>query len=405
MAETGEPSNKATKGNLAQTKKCFLEKLTLQCEHKDEETPANISYGASNLVFEVVTDMQSDTVKMEAKLKAPCGKHSKWTGGGKSRTGRFFSLDATAPVVKAALVNVYRDHDVSLETCGGTYPVVVRAYPATELTIEYTFKEAKGGAMTPRSRQVRRQADRKLAKREKKAKREGKTVQVNWARTLDNVRNTIDNFRRRYDLDLNFEYLKGTAAITAAWVEYQQGKVFYNYELAVGFAPLIGITGKVPIGTAILKFIPKWFRDYVGDVSVYVWFEGSIALQLSAARTEPKKPEVALKLKGEIKGGLGAELRIGRKKGSNLVSVQVKGGTGVAVEGKANAVPEPKVTIQAELLGLTVSISVELLGGRFKFEDSVRIFDRYQLFNKEFKFDQEEQAPAPRTKQATIRAG
>lgn len=387
--------------------KCRLHALVVECSHDNGggTKRKGVKTKYCERMLEVVAPQPGDKVTLKAEVKPSCGNHPKWIVEGKPKSGSTTTYNTTGWSTEDwNLLQVKGvDYVIYLETCARKYPILIRCYPMTTISLEWVCYE--GGEYAPRKRAERRRADKALRKKEN---RKNKSKKVSLARHLDNLRNTFDNFNKKLEDPIQIEYLKGAISFEGAWEEDPGSHAtYYNWEIAGGFSPLLQISGTKRIRPWFLAVIPKTIRDYMLDVNLFITLEGSVSLQLTGGQFAPGSSgcDLTIKLSGEIKGSLGAELSVGPKnrKGWEVLKVTVKATTGFGFEAR-RVLLKPRFLLTLSWLGITASIEVELLGGMLKLENQVTIWEEAS-YDMEFPIDSgNEPAPEPPPRQAVIRA-
>ncbi len=133
---------------------------------------------------------------------------------------------------------------------------------------------------------------------------------------LEYVLNEIGKNVRVFGIKTNIEIklFKGAAWAEGGFKENPNGvDAFYNFKLAIGFSPLLGVNVKfkIPAEALLLRFeIPSRVNKYTGSLAIYGKVSGTLEANASFEREKPGKIVGSGNIAGLIGIGAVAELKI-----------------------------------------------------------------------------------------------
>lgn len=301
-----------------QKPKCELLSVSMVCSHGRKPKNGHL---------EVVPSEVGDKIKLKANIKESCGNHAKWDVvgpiGHSSGVGSTFEFKANSWRVGSSSPRVLNDADpqkyeVSVEACGGRETLTVWSYPSDKISLKVN---GMGGDKT-------------------------------WQDRLSYIESSMSQYLKKF----SFSAPSGSVSFSGQWVENENREdAFYRYQISGGFTPIIGLTGRFPIGPT--AGIPNWVKTY-GDFYCFIEFAGSISATLNFERLRPEKHTAYLEAKGTFEGKVGASLFLVDE---SVLKVEAFGTSGINLKGWTDKeLTEPATFWQFDWEGLKVVLSIQL---------------------------------------------
>jgi uncharacterized Zn-binding protein involved in type VI secretion len=324
--------------------------VTVTCQHGRE---------AADGLLEVVGAASGDTIQCTSKIIGTCGSHPDWEIDGpqpthKIGTAESFNARSVSSLPPTALILPVwtgdiapQIYNVSVTACGGpSYAFEIHSYPLDAQSASIDLK----------------------------------AYQSSMEQLEDAIKSMLGLLVDENKLDI--EFLKGKGNYSLQWQEDDESNLaYYEWKLGLGFSPLIGLSGRLPIGPSALPAAlgvlgnAGFFLELSGDLNVQA--EGG---QLGPASKDAGHFDVSADCSVEIAVGgsayLGAE-------SNPIISVEVAILSGLEAE-LTGVLEEHKPKIEAE-------ISFEGLKGKVTFhclfydkESDCTFLDGSTLWQKDF---------------------
>jgi hypothetical protein len=331
------------------------------CGIKENSVTVTCQHGrkAANGLLEVVAAVSGDTIQCISKIIGTCGRHPDWEIDGpqslkKIGTTESFSARTVSSLPPAALVLPVWTGDISpqvynvnVTACRGpSYAFEIRAYPLDAQSTSINLN----------------------------------AYQTVMEELEDAVKSMLGLLVDENKLDI--EFLKGTGSCSLQWQEDEGSNLaYYQWKLALGFTPLIGLSCRLPIGPsavpAALGAIGNagFFLDVGGELNVQA--EGG---QLAPPGEDAGHFDVSADCSFEI--AVGGSAYIGAES-NPIISVEVAIMSGLEAE-LTGVLEDHKPKIDAE-------VSFEGLKGKVTFhymawdkESDCTFLDGSTLWQKDF---------------------
>jgi len=202
-----------------------------------------------------------------------------------------------------------------------------------------------------------------------------------WNEIKDKLENLIE---QAIGQKIEIKLLEGGVSYSANFKESKEEKVFFSYDMAGGFNPLMSIEMKVPFGNIPgPKILEKYFKlikfEFIANGAVGLNFH------FSKSDVENHKAELTCEPKFEfgIEGSSHIEAQIITKK---IIVIDAKLNAMSGLEGSFGGFTEGEgLGIQGELSwsGLKASGYIEALDGRFKYSKEITFIDSITLLKGE----------------------
>lgn len=316
--------------------------------------------------LEVVPGRGDELIKLSSTLRGGCGKHTRWEvrspDGMTVKNGVDASFVATMWGFKTLGVFevVPRHYAVTATACGGvTKSFEVVAYPADEWNVDVgiDFKKPPTSwtlkIVTPyddTSLKVKSTIMKVLEDRKK---------QLDWV--LDKTLKPL------LGKSLDWEFFKTKLNFKGKWMEAKDHRAFYQYEVTLSLDPLIKGTFTVPFGptAAIPPWIKKWSTDLIGDLYLYLKFEGEVKLSGKWGASSPDEHSASAAGSGKVGVKVGGNLFLMKR---SAVNVDVNGGTNITAEVSAPVQRKPAVKLDLKWGGIEVELTIEAAWGMVEFK-------------------------------------
>lgn len=331
-------------------------------------------------LLEVVPGNDPSMVKIDAELRGGCGKHPGWAiralGSDEKKVGAHATFAAKPWSLKTfgifeVLPKVYH---VDASCCSGmTRTLEVRAYPNDQWTLNVAvdFKKSpvewKVDIKMPTEDQVLKLKSDLLKAVQDRAK------QLKWAldKTLVPLVGNSDAW----------EFFKTKLTFAGAWAENPSDhRAFYQLEGGLALDPLLKGSFTIPFGptAAIPPWIKKWSLDLVGDMYLYLKFEGELKLKGTWKRATADDWKAEVKGDGSIGVKVGGNLFL---MGKSALNLDVSGGTKITATAKAPAAKKPAVEFNLEWGGLLIELTIEAAWGLVEYKRTWRPIDKQPFFD------------------------
>ncbi|MDB4932693.1 MAG: hypothetical protein JWM10_5177 [Myxococcaceae bacterium] len=318
-------------------------------------------------VLEVVPGTEPALVKIDAELRGGCGKHPQWTvhslGADDQKVGAHASFVAKPWTLKTfgifeVLPKTYR---VDVSCCAGASRTLeVRAFPNDVWSINATVDFKKPPTQWKFDLKLPGEDTGLKLKSDLLKSVQDRQKQLKWAldKTLVPLVGNSDEW----------EFFKTKLSFGGQWAENAADhRAFYQLEGSLSLDPLLKGSFTIPFGptSAIPPWIKKWTTDLIGDLYLYLKFEGEVKLKGSWKRATVDDWKAEVKGEGSIGVKVGGNLFLMKKSALNL---DVNGGTSITATAKAPAVRRPAVEFDLEWSGLTIELTIEAAWGMVEYK-------------------------------------
>jgi hypothetical protein len=334
-------------------------------------------------LLEVVPGRSDDLIKLTSEIRGGCGHHSRWEvtaplASMEVKTGVRSSFVARSWGLKAlGIFEVQpRTYSVSCMCCAGpTKHLTVRAYPLDEWEIAVGIDFKKPPTQWSVDVKITPWEETSLTlKTDVLRKFNDKSERLKWA--LDKV--LVPLVGKQGD----WEFLKTKLTFSGKWVENEADhRAFYKYSAALDFDPLLKGYFTIPFGptAAVPGWIKSWTTDLVGDLYLYLKFEGEVKLSGRWTRTSPDASSAQVEGSGKIGVKAGGNLFLMKKGALNL---DVNGSTAITAEAKAPVSKKPAVEYDLKWGGLEVELTIEAAWGLVEYKRKWKPIEGFSLLEK-----------------------
>jgi hypothetical protein len=377
----GAPGERAERGPSAPPPEvkpavvCELLTIEAACAHNARK--ANRSG-----LLEVVPGRDHDLIQLKSTLRGGCGEHPRWEvrapfSSTIVKTGASSSFVAKNWEYK--LLGIFevqpKSYYVNCTCCTGpTKQFEVRTYPNDEweVAVAVDFKAP------PSSWSVKVKTPSEESSLTVKAdllkKLQDKSTRVKWA--LDKVMVPL------VGSDGKWEFFKTKLKFGGKWAENPTDhRAFYKYTASLELDPLLKGSFLIPFGptSAIPSWIKKWTTDLIGDLYLYLKFEGEVKLSGSWSRSSADESSAQVKGSGKIGVKAGGNLFLMKKSALNL---DVNGGTNITAEAKAPVSRMPAVEYDLKWGGLEIELTIEAAWGLVEYKRKWKPVEGFSLLEK-----------------------
>lgn len=331
-------------------------------------------------VLEVVPGKEPSLVKLDAELRGGCGKHPGWTvrsiAGADQKVGAHESFVAKPWTLKTfgifeVLPKIY---NVDVGCCAGvSRSLEVRAYPNDLWTISAEVDFKKPPTQWKFDLRLPGEETGLKLKSDLLKSVQDRQKQLKWAldKTLVPLVGNSDEW----------EFFKTKLAFSGCWAENPTDyRAFYQLEGSLSLDPLLKGAFTIPFGptAAIPPWIKRWTTDLIGDLYLYLKFEGELKLKGSWKRATVDDWKAEVKGEGSIGVKVGGNLFLMKKSALNL---DVNGNTKITATAKAPAERKPAVEFDLEWSGLTVEITIEAAWGLVEYKRAWQPIAKQSFFD------------------------
>jgi hypothetical protein len=372
----GQPAPPATPPPVAAAVVCELLAVEAACAHHGRK--ANRAG-----LLEVVPEGDDDLIQLKSTLRGGCGEHPHWAvrspfSSTVEKTGVSSSFVAKSWGFKAlGIFEVQpKSYFVNCSCCTGmSKQLEVRAYPldAWDVDIGIDFKKSPLD-WSVKVKITPWEETSLTLKTDVLKKFNDKSARMKWA--LDKVMVPLVGSEGK------FEFLKTKLKFAGKWAENPSDhRVFYKYSAALEFAPLLKGEFTIPFGptSAIPGWIKKWTTDLIGDLYLYLKFEGEVKLSGTWSRTSADVSSAVVTGSGKIGVKAGGNLFLMKKSALNL---DVNGGTDITAEAKAPVSRTPAVEYDLKWGGLEIEITIEAAWGLVEYKRKWKPIAGFSLLEK-----------------------
>ena len=355
---------------------CELIAIEAACAHNGRK--ANKSG-----LLEVVPGRSDDLIQLKSTIRGGCGEHPRWEvreplSSGVVKTGVNSTFVAKSWGFKAlGIFEVQpKSYHVSCTCCSGpTKQFEVRAYPIDEWELAIAIDFQKPPTQWGVEVKITPWEDSSLTlKTDVLRKFNEKSERLRWA--LDKV--MVPLVGKQGD----WEFLKTKLKFSGKWAENETDhRAFYKYSASLEFDPLLKGNFLIPFGptSAIPGWIKKWTTDYIGDLYLYLKFEGEVKLSGSWSRTTADKSSANVEGSGKITVKAGGNLFLMQKSALNL---DVNGATSITAEARAPVSRMPAVEYDLKWGGLEIELTIEAAWGLVEYKRKWKPIDGFSLLEK-----------------------
>ncbi len=374
----GQPATKAAAAPPPATRTevvCELLTAEIACAHNARK---------ANRVglLEVVPGRSDDLIQLKSTLRGGCGKHSRWEVrapfSSETKTGVTSSFVAKSWGFKAlGIFEVQpKSYYVNATACSGAMKQFeVRAYPIDEWELGFTIDLKKPPTQWDLEVKITPWEDTSLTLKTEALKRfTDRTERLRWA--LDKV--MVPLVGKHGD----WEFFKTKLKFSGKWVEHESDhRAYYKYTAGLELDPLLKGYFLIPFGptAAIPGWIKKWTTDLIGDLYLYLKFEGEVKLFGSWSRTSPDESKAQVEGSGKIGVKAGGNLFLMKKGALNL---DVNGGTSITAEAKAPVSKTPAIEYDLKWGGLEIELTIEAAWGLVEYKRKWKPIDGFSLLEK-----------------------
>lgn len=334
-------------------------------------------------LLEVVPGRSDDLIQLKSTLRGGCGKHSRWEvrtpfSDMEVKTGVNSSFVAKSWGFKAlGIFEVQpKSYYVNATACSGaTKQFEVRAYPLDEWELGFVIDLKKPPTQWDIEVKITPWEETSLTLKTEALKRfTDRTERLRWA--LDKV--MVPLVGKHGD----WEFFKTKLKFSGKWVEHETDhRAYYKYAAGLELDPLLKGYFTIPFGpsAAIPPWIKKWTTDFIGDLYLYLKFEGEVKLFGSWTRTSPDKSNAQVEGSGKISVKAGGNLFLMKKGALNL---DVNGGTSITAEAKAPVSKTPAIEYDLKWGGLEIELTIEAAWGLVEYKRKWKPIDGFSLLEK-----------------------
>nr|MBK7065972.1 hypothetical protein [Deltaproteobacteria bacterium] len=334
-------------------------------------------------ILEVVPGRQDDLIQLKSTLKGGCGEHPRWEvrtpfSSTIEKTGASSSFVAKSWGFKAlGIFEVQpKTYYVNCTCCTGpTKQFEVRAYPIDEWELSVAIDLKKPPTQWSVEVKITPWEETSLTlKTDVLRTFNDKTERLKWA--LDKV--MVPLVGKRGD----WEFFKTKLKFSGKWAENEgDHRAFYKYTAGLELDPLLKGYFLIPFGpsAAIPPWIKKWTTDYIGDLYLYLKFEGEVKLFGSWSRTTADKSSAQVEGSGKITVKAGGNLFLMKKSALNL---DVNGATSITAEAKAPVSRMPAVEYDLKWGGLEIELTIEAAWGLVEYKRKWKPIEGFSLLEK-----------------------
>jgi hypothetical protein len=180
----------------------------------------------------------------------------------------------------------------------------------------------------------------------------------------------------------DWEFFKTQLKFSGKWVEYDKDhRCFYQYSASLELDPLLKGYFLIPFGptAAIPPWIKKWTTDLIGDLYLYLKFEGELKLAGKWSRSTPDTHSASVEGSGKITVKAGGNLFLMKKGALNL---DVNGSTSITAEAKAAVSRKPAIEYDVKWGGLEIELTIEAAWGLVEYKRKWKPIEGFSLLEK-----------------------
>lgn len=312
----------STKGHEKQPEKnvkCKLTSASVTCQHGRAPSAAG--------ELEVVAVGASDTITCKSTIAGTCGAHPLWDISGRrnkqvqgTQTDFFAIHSQNYRAVRASIIPLPVwlgdiepwEYWINVGSCSGASRTFhISAYPADEISIKLTGQA--------------------------------------YEETVKPILEKIEKYLHKLTgIEIKVEFLKGGFEYSAKWAEDKSYRCYYNWKVADGFFPLIGIKGRFPLAET-----PPALSD-LGEAGIFIQFTGEANIKLSIGQNAPDQVSGKGEAEGKVQVGVAASLFI---LDEDFVSAEAFGFTGITAGCEAKLESPPKIEVTANWSPLRLKFS------------------------------------------------
>ena len=330
------------------------------CGIKDKSVTVTCQHGraAADGLLEVVAAMSGDTIQCTSKIIGTCGSHPDWEIAGpqsmkKIGTNESFTARSVSSLPRAALLlptwtgNISPQvYNVSVTACGGpSYAFEIRSYPldAQSASIDLNIYQA---------------AMKELE---------------------DSVKSMLSLLVDESKLEV--EFLKGKGSYSLQWQEDESNLAYYEWKLSLGFSPLIGLSGRLPIGPSALPAA----LGALGNAGFFLELSGDLNVQAEGGQLAPPNKDAG---HFDVSADCSAEIAVGGSaylgaESNPLISVEVAILSGLEAELTGlREEQQPKIEAEVSFKGLEGKVTFHCLF--YDKETECTFLEGSTLWQKEF---------------------
>jgi hypothetical protein len=295
-------------GKVAPTVKCAILDIVASCEHHEEG--ARVARQGETLEVVPGSTYGVDKIELEASVQKACGEHPVWTIGDETKKGVKQTFDAQPPVTSKIWLpsTSPRKYSIECNCCNGpSGKLEVSAYPANQFGVNLDLKKSL----------------EKLRK------------------VLKLAEEALEVVAERFE----WKFLEGKIAAEAKWKEHTDRRAFYNYKIAIKFAPLFGLEFKFTVTplkiVRLVRKIPRIGKyvekvvNWLVKVGVYLKASAGVECDLKWERDSPDVPKFSANLgaglTGKLELALGAEAKV---LNGELTKVELEAPGAIAASGE-----------------------------------------------------------------------
>jgi Toxin PAAR-like domain len=183
-------------------------------------------------------------------------------------------------------------------------------------------------------------------------------IDLNPLKTIKNMVDALQSTAKAkpgINRDHEIKLLEGRIGGNCKWAEHTDWRVFFAFQITIGYKPLFGAMVKWYIPLPYIAPIQRAIRKFeLGKLEAFLRLNGSIELVGGFGRTRPGGVGGDITLTGKLSADVGLEVAIGK----NLIAAEAFGTSGITGEAKARFGGGAFLDLKIEWDGLSVTLKV-----------------------------------------------